>query len=248
MIGAPRIQNMVSRRTPEGRIEEQIAYYRLRAPEYDEWFFRRGRYDRGPEDTRRWFAEVDQVRDALARCQPHGRILELACGPGIWTEQLLPYAAHLHAVDASPEVLELNRARVGWAEVEYQVADLFEWKPHERFDFVFFGFWISHVPPDRFAAFWELVRSCLSPGARAFFVDNRFPKRAASDTLHIDREQNTARRSLENGQEFEIVKVYYTPQQLGRELASLGFDCDVHVTENFFLYGDACPYEWAARA
>jgi demethylmenaquinone methyltransferase/2-methoxy-6-polyprenyl-1,4-benzoquinol methylase len=131
--------------------------------------------------------------------------------------------------------------------VEYQLADLFEWKPRERFDFVFFGFWISHVPPDRFAGFWELVRSCLSPGARAFFVDNRFPKRAAADTLHIDRDQNTARRSLENGQEFEIVKVYYMPQQLGSELASLGFDSDVHTTENFFLYGDARANESAER-
>ena len=34
--------------------------------------------------------------------------------------------------------------------------------------------------------------------------------------------KNTARRSLENGQEFEIVKVYYTPQQLDRELAKPG--------------------------
>ena len=28
---------------------EQIAYYRARAGEYDEWFLRQGRYDRGSE-------------------------------------------------------------------------------------------------------------------------------------------------------------------------------------------------------
>ena len=28
---------------------EQVEYYRARAEEYDEWFFRQGRYDRGPE-------------------------------------------------------------------------------------------------------------------------------------------------------------------------------------------------------
>ena len=30
-------------------LDEQMAYYRARADEYDEWFFREGRYDRGPE-------------------------------------------------------------------------------------------------------------------------------------------------------------------------------------------------------
>ena len=28
-------------------LDEQIAYYRARAAEYDDWWFRRGRYDRG---------------------------------------------------------------------------------------------------------------------------------------------------------------------------------------------------------
>lgn len=30
-------------------LHHQIAYYRARATEYDEWFYRQGRYDRGPE-------------------------------------------------------------------------------------------------------------------------------------------------------------------------------------------------------
>jgi hypothetical protein len=34
-------------------LEGQLAYYRARAEEYDEWFFRRGRHDRGPEWNRR---------------------------------------------------------------------------------------------------------------------------------------------------------------------------------------------------
>ena len=30
-------------------LQEQIDYYRARAAEYDEWFNRQGRYDRGPQ-------------------------------------------------------------------------------------------------------------------------------------------------------------------------------------------------------
>jgi len=34
---------------------EQVAYYRARAGEYERWWLRQGRYDRGPVATRRWF-------------------------------------------------------------------------------------------------------------------------------------------------------------------------------------------------
>ncbi|QFS50036.1 hypothetical protein [Nostoc sphaeroides] len=30
-------------------IQQQIEYYRARANEYDQWFYRTGRYDRGEE-------------------------------------------------------------------------------------------------------------------------------------------------------------------------------------------------------
>ncbi len=32
-------------------LEEQKAYYRERAAEYDEWFYRQGRYDHGAADA-----------------------------------------------------------------------------------------------------------------------------------------------------------------------------------------------------
>src|SRR5262245_66135714 len=42
--------------------------------------------------------------------------------------------------------------------VDYVVADIFAWRPERPFDFVLFAFWMSHVPPARFEAFWTLVR------------------------------------------------------------------------------------------
>jgi hypothetical protein len=46
-------------------LEEQLEYYRARAGEYDEWFLREGRYERGPEHRDAWFDEVVQVETAL---------------------------------------------------------------------------------------------------------------------------------------------------------------------------------------
>ena len=74
-------------------LREQLDYYGARASEYDQWWLRQGRYDRGAELNARWFAEAAEVELALKVFQPVGHILELACGTGIWTEKLLPSAS-----------------------------------------------------------------------------------------------------------------------------------------------------------
>ena len=61
-------------------LEQQLTYYRKRAPEYDEWFLRHGRYDRGAQHLSEWFREVAFIEREL-----HHRVrgkdgLELAAG------------------------------------------------------------------------------------------------------------------------------------------------------------------------
>ena len=46
---------------------QQLDYYRARAGEYDEWWFRTGRYDRGDDANAAWFAEVASLEAALER-------------------------------------------------------------------------------------------------------------------------------------------------------------------------------------
>src|SRR4051794_17192116 len=119
--------------TAQRLIEEQQRYYRERAPEYDDWWLRRGRYDAGPEVNQRWFDDVAEVESRLAAFDPRGDVLELAAGTGFWTRHLVGSANSLTAVDGSPETLELNRAR-SKGEVEYVVADIFAWEPPRRYD------------------------------------------------------------------------------------------------------------------
>jgi SAM-dependent methyltransferase len=226
-------------------LEGQLAYYRARADEYDDWFLRRGRYDLGPEWNRRWFSELEHIRRELGRFGPKGRVLELACGTGLWTEELARHATSVTAVDASPEVLGINRSRLREAgretSVRYVEADLFGWRPDAAYDAaydaVFFGFWLSHVPPGRFEAF----RSSLRPGGRAFFVDSLGPEtRDERERRSRDPQGHTTLRQLDDGREFRIVKVFYDPAALERRLADLGWNVSVHTTEHL-LYGFGEP-------
>ena len=219
-------------------LREQLDYYRARAREYDQWWLRQGRYDRGAALNAQWLADAGELYSALEAFRPSGRILELACGTGIWTERLLRFASQLTALDGSPEMLAVNAARLRSPKVRYIEADIFEWRSRERFDTVFFGFWLSHVPPERFAAFWEMVRGCLAPGGRVFFVDSRREETStALDHRLPGPEATVLRRRLNDGREFQIYKVFYEPAELEERLRALGWEVAVRATRRYFIHG-----------
>jgi demethylmenaquinone methyltransferase/2-methoxy-6-polyprenyl-1,4-benzoquinol methylase len=215
-------------------LAEQRRYYAERAPEYDDWWFRRGRFALDPEPLARWESDVAEAESALEAFRPRGRVLELAAGTGLWTRHLVRHADRLVAVDASPQTLEVNRARVE-GRVEYVVADLFAWEPEQNFDLVFFSFWLSHVPEERFDAFWQTVRTALAPGGRVFLVDS-----GAGDTAHTgtDQADEHETRSLSDGRTFRIVKRRWPPDELADRVRPLGFELELRDTANaHFLLG-----------
>jgi SAM-dependent methyltransferase len=227
-------------RAIEELLAGQIRYYRARAGEYDEWWERRGRYDRGGEANAAWFAEAAELRAALDRFEPGGRVLELACGTGIWTERLAEHASELVALDAAPEAIEIARARVPRA--RFLTADVFGWRPEQRFGVCFLGFWLSHVPHERWQEFWHLVESALEPDGRVFFIDSA-PSELASAADHAlpeDGEQ-TALRRLADGREFTIIKHWFDPLALQERLSAAGWEMRVRATPTFFVYGEGRP-------
>lgn len=218
-------------------LQEMMAYYRERAQEYDEWFYRQGRYDRGPESNARWFTEVDEVVAALEALRMGGDVLELAPGTGIWTERLARTAATVTAVDASAEMIEVNRARVGSERVSYVQADLFTWRPERVYDAVFFGFWISHVPLERLDGFLTSVAKMLRPGGKVFFVDGRRePTSTAADHQLPEQDSQVMIRKLNDGRAFEIVKNFYDPTDLAARCERAGFEMSVRESATYFLY------------
>jgi demethylmenaquinone methyltransferase/2-methoxy-6-polyprenyl-1,4-benzoquinol methylase len=225
-------------------LAEQLAFYRARAPEYDDWWQRRGRYDRGGEADRvEWQREVEIVDAALAAFAPRGDVLELAGGTGWWTERLARTATRLTVVDGSPEALALNRERVRRPDLDYVVADLFSWRPSRRHDVAFFSFWLSHVPRARFGDFWSLVRSCLMPGGRVFLIDSRndpTPEPASEDPIVVEYGQDLHRRRLGNGSEYRVVKVMYEPDELETAIEREGWRVELAGTRRF-IFGRARP-------
>ena len=175
----------------------------------------------------------EELREALDDFRPAGQVLELACGTGAWTAQLARYTTELTAVDASSQMLAIAKQRVG-ERVTFIHADVFAWTPERRYDVMFFGFWLSHVPLERFESFWSLVRDCLKRDGRVFFVDDGY---RTADELIFGSSSSTIRRRLEDGTEYRIVKVAHRPTELQARLAQLGWNIEVHQTPGPFFWG-----------
>lgn len=213
----------------DGLLAEQVAYYRALAPEYSETGI--------PELPTGELARAgDAVIAALNDFRPSGRVLELACGPGTWTEQLLRYADSVTAVDAAPEMLRLAAAKVSDGRARFVQADLFAWEPDRRYDVVFFGFWLSHVPLERFEEFWRLIDRCLKQDTgRVAFVDDAF---RTPDELVNGERSAIIRRQVNDGTAFRAVKVPHTADELQARLRRLGW--------NFAVRRLGGPFYWGA--
>ena len=221
----------VYRSTVERVLAEQRRDYRERAPENDDWWFRRAAYALDPESEARWFADVRELEAALEAFGPGGDVLELGAGTGVWIRQLLRFADRVTALDAVAEVLELNRARTD-GRAEYVLADVFDWQPPCRFDLCFFSFWHSHVPSERFDGFWRLVGDALKPEGRVFLIDNA---RLGSARHMVSSAGEVARRRLSDGREFDLVERLWKPADLEREVAAAGWSFTVSTTANGYF-------------
>jgi SAM-dependent methyltransferase len=203
-------------------LADQLAYYRARASECGG----------GSIDA----PGHDELQAAIESFSPTGDVLELACGPGAWTERLLRTAASVTAVDAAPELLNRACASVDdAANVRFVEADVFSWRPERRYDAVCFGFWISHVPDDRFESFWAMVDEALTRDGEVFFFDDNDRPNAE---LVYGPESQVVQRRLGDGRSFDVVKMPWEATALEDRLRRLGWDITVTPT--------AGPFYWAA--
>jgi SAM-dependent methyltransferase len=216
-----------------------VDYYEARAPEYDDWYLRRGRYARGAIHDAAWNTELDAAGRWLDALPWTGEIVDLAAGTGWWSP-LLASRGELSLYDASATALDRARDRLvaHGLRAHLHVRDAWA-EPDRQIDGLFMGFWLSHVPPDRLADFLALGRRWLKPGGLIAFIDS-LPDPASGAADHPEPAQDRAVRRLDDGREFTIVKVYYTPDQLADALSTAGFDgIEITTTGRFFVLGSA---------
>ena len=135
-------------------------------------------------------------------------------------------------------MIALARRQVTTANVTFVTADILAWALPQRFDTIFFAFWLSHVPASKFGRFWTLLRGALAGDGRVLFVDDQ-PTAAALET-YLAGSGEVVRRRLRDGSSHRLIKVARHPADLASQLAGLGWQAAI-TRSGDWLAGQARP-------
>ena len=135
------------------------------------------------------FGGVDALRRRVMDAMDvrHGmQVLELGCGPGVMTAELLRRGAEVRAVDSSAAMLRVARSNAPAA--FFINADIRAYRSPDRFDAVLLAFVLHELRSEDVR---EVVRSAaanLAPGGRLLILDHAAPAgRAGGVWRHVLR-------------------------------------------------------------
>lgn len=150
----------------------------LRTAFPDDWFLRRGAFERGAVHDAAWAAELDMVTRWLDGLPLTGRIVELAAGTGFFSP-LLAERGELFAFDADGEALGLARDRLVAHRLRAHLHVADPWAPFPAnadptpADALVTAFLLGRVRGAGLDAAVESLRDRLGPQGRLAVVDLR---------------------------------------------------------------------------
>jgi len=119
-----------------------------------------------PAGRIRWARRVKMLTGHLNQ---ELNVLELGCGTGYFTRELAVTGARITAIDISPDLLEVARAKCSCRNVQFEVQNAYAMTfPNETFDSVVGSSVLHHLEIE--AALKE-IRRVLKPGGSLYFTE-----------------------------------------------------------------------------
>ncbi len=188
--------------------EQTREYYRQRAPEYEQIYYR----DNPPRRK-----EIDDEAAFLRAFAGDQEVVELACGTGYWTKVVAESARSVVATDLSPEMIAEAQRKEYAREPLFVVGDLEHPPvPDGSFDLLVLGFWLSHQAKETYPRFFETISRPLRRGGAIWMIDNNPPAEGSTvDSARVDEHGNNYKlRRLNNGDSYVILKNYFSRGEL----------------------------------
>ena len=187
-------------------IEEMQNYYGRRASVYDSSMG----YDDDAK-VRSLLPIIECVREIM-----RGRhVLEIACGPGFWTQFAAETAASVVATDYNQSTLDeakkksLPIDRVSLLQADAYRLDLIP----GIFDAILSVDWLAHVPLSQMEEFLSGALRRVRPGAPLMFIDQLPGEHSLSGVF--DAEGNHIQeRVLPDGSAFRVIKHFFSDDEL----------------------------------
>jgi len=179
-------------------VEEMQAYYARRAPAYDA--------SMGYDDPAT-IESLTPVVAAITRQVSARTVLEVACGPGFWTQFVSEVARAVTATDYNESTLaEARRKPLDWEKVRLLVADAYDLSdvPGDH-DAALAVDWLAHVPRSRLHPFLEGLHRRLRRNARVVFCDQTPGPRSITG-IHDAEGNHLQERALPDGSRYHVIK------------------------------------------
>jgi ubiquinone/menaquinone biosynthesis C-methylase UbiE len=191
-------------------IQEMQNYYGLRAGEYDASMG----YD-NPEVSERHQLVISELR----KIATNRNVLELACGPCFWTQQIADVAARITATDFNESTLEEARKKnLPSDRVSLQQADAYDLDTITGdFNMVLAVDWFAHVPKSRIADFLAGVIRRLPDGSPLVLIDQT-PGSGSWTGETDDRGNHIQERVLASGERFRVIKHFFSDEEIHEHL------------------------------
>ncbi|WP_240421342.1 methyltransferase domain-containing protein [Paenibacillus periandrae] len=205
-----RQKNLFSETLKTLRSENSVMqeYYGARAFEYEKVYHR--------EDPE-YQQELSLLTTILKTVVKDRNVLEVACGTGYWTQVVSEVAHHIVGLDIRPEVIQIAHDKgLPRTKVDFIVGDAYNLGQLENdFDFGLANFWFSHIPKNKIEDFLTGFHNKLQPGAKVFMADNVYVEGRGGELITKDNSEDTYKiRELADGSKYEILKNYYTYNEL----------------------------------
>jgi SAM-dependent methyltransferase len=187
-------------------VAEMQLYYARRAAWYDSSM---------GYDNPSVVAALEPVVEALGQEMRDRAVIEIACGPGFWTERIARSATTIVASDYNDSVLTLARAKgIDASRVSFVRGDAYDLSSVPgTFDGAFAVDFLAHVPASRVAGFLEGLHRRLRPGARIAFCDQT-PWPGSLSALRDAEGNHLQERSLSDGSRYRVIKHFFSDDEL----------------------------------
>ncbi|MEH7464710.1 hypothetical protein V7166_22480 [Bacillus thuringiensis] len=106
----------------------------------------------------------------------------------------------------------------------------------KTFNGAYANFWFSHIPKENIFSFLEQFHEVLESGSIVCMVDNMYNEGMGGTLISKPDDENTYKiRSLASGQQYEIIKNYYSKEELTTIFEPFAVDLEIHMNTCFWI-------------
>lgn len=203
-------------------------YYAKRAKEYEDVYYR--------DDVRRK-KEQEVLAKKITSLVKNRRTLEIACGTGYWTAAAAKSAQFILATDINKEVLEVASQKIQSKNVLFMQADAHHLPAVvPPFDTAMAMFWFSHLKKSEINLFFGHLHSRLAKNALVIIADGNLVDGYGGELKKHSKSTDTwKQRTLSSGEQFKIVKNYFSKEELEDKFREHADTLEVLYLEQFWM-------------